>query len=125
MAWAIAGCGPTGVVGPEKHPVSGTVTLDGKPLSFGTIFFVDADDDPPRRYIAEIVDGTFEANSTPGKKKVEIRATQPTTTTGGGNPAEAAPELIPARYNAQTTLEAEISATGTNEFAFDLTSAAK
>jgi hypothetical protein len=41
MASLTAGCGKSaGPAGPPKHPVSGTVTIDGAPLASGKLLFV-------------------------------------------------------------------------------------
>jgi hypothetical protein len=72
LAYCLLGCGRA--TGLATHPVSGTVTLDGKP-----------------RVVSPGLPPVFKL-------------------------------LVPARYNQSTTLTAEVTATGTNRFDFELTS---
>ena len=117
---AIVGCGPSG---PVTVPISGTVTLDGKPLSDASIRFVpDNIKLPPEG--GEIVEGKFTMRAKPGKNRVEILATRPPR---GSNPAPDAPHVgweqyLPPRYNYQTELQAEVADSGNNEFRFNLKS---
>lgn len=110
------GCGPSG---PKTYPVSGTVTFEGEPLAEGDIVF-----SPEQGSIApdagKIVDGKFEFRAQPGPKRVEIDATRETgevDPTMGMAPRES---FIPSKYNTETTLEAEVTAGGENEFHFEL-----
>src|SRR4051794_22337614 len=56
---------------PKKSPVSGKVTLDGKPLPSRLIAFRGKDHPPIG---GAITDGKFECFAHPGHVKVEIRA---------------------------------------------------
>jgi len=99
---------------PPRDSVSGVVTLDGKPIASGSITFFSAED--ARQGIqasTSIVDGRYELLVTPGKKQVKISQVEETKP----NVFE---DLIPAKYNSKTTLEADVS--GENkEFDFPLT----
>ena len=114
-----------------REPVSGTVTLDGQPLSNGAITFI------PETGVGggggTITDGAFsigrEGGLVPGKYKVAIYASEKTAETTkpdqvGGTKKESkvAKELIPTKYNAQTELSAEIQKGGTRDLKFDLQS---
>jgi len=129
----LAGCGGGGD-GLPRERVSGTVTLDGKPLASGSIEFVpggagDAGT-PALSAGATIEDGAYdiprESGLTPGKYTVSI-----TSAAGGGAAAaneapgpapKAAKEAIPEKYNKESTLAAEVKAGGGNTFNFDLSS---
>ncbi len=119
-----SGCGSeTG--GPQRYIASGSVTLDGKPLTTGYILF-----EPEDRSIASdagpIKDGKYSFESQPGKKKVQISATRPTGRTqeelnpGSGN-EPVYEQYLPAKYSSDATeLRAEVSESGENTFDFDL-----
>ena len=85
-------------VEPVRVPVSGSVTLDGKPLDKGIIYFktiatgsVDT---------MNIADGKFSGEAEPGKRRVEISAFR---AGAGATPGMDAGEVnyIPAKYNTQ------------------------
>jgi hypothetical protein len=116
--------------GDGKVRVQGTVTFDGKPVERGVISFDPADGRGPNTG-GKIASGRFElsglAAATPGKKIVRIRASRPT-----GRKIESGPpappgtlvdELeayIPAHYNENSTLTAELVPGKVNEVAFNL-----
>jgi len=117
-ATAPLGCGRSG---PETYPVSGTVTFDGQPVPDGHIQFVPADGkglpDP-----GKIENGEFSFDAKPGPKRVEIEAsreTGPVDKSMGLAPRES---YIPPCYNLETTLTAEVTPDGPNEFNFPLKS---
>lgn len=114
--------------GPTKFPVSGTVTFDGQPVPSGDIIFYSTEKElgPDA---GMIVDGKFTLQAKAGKKKVQIRAsrevpgkTQPHPS-GGTMPVTE--DYIPARYNTETVLKAEIVSDGLNDLDFSLTSSEK
>ncbi len=122
----IAGCGQTSDV-PEIAPVRGKVTLDGAPLSLGQISFApvtggqtsDATTGPGGEY--ELIYKRDLKGAKIGKHKVSISSYQPPEVPEVGPPVGGRPELVPAQYNTQTTLEREVVA-GENVFDFDLKS---
>ncbi|WP_299460408.1 hypothetical protein [uncultured Gimesia sp.] len=124
-AGAFAGCGG-GSEGPATYPVSGKVTFDGAPLTEGQIIFRDAAGKAASA-AGKIENGEFSFQSTAGKKEVVITATReiPGKTVVGGAPDEppvpAIEQYLPQNYNEKTTLEADVSGSGSNEFSFDLT----
>ncbi|MEQ9066707.1 hypothetical protein [Gimesia chilikensis] len=123
-AGVLAGCGG-GESGPTNYPVSGKVTVDGEPLAEGDIIFRDAEGKATSG-AGKIEEGTFSFETVAGKKAVVITATReiPGKTVAGGAPGEpavpAVEQYLPAEYNEKTTLEAEVSESGPNEFTFEL-----
>ncbi len=112
---ALVGCGD------GKTVVSGTVTFDGQSVEVGTISFVPQDTSQASD-AGKIVDGRFSVLATPGAKKVVIRASRPAENVAPNDPDAAAlrEDYIPARYNSQTELTAELPADG--DLQFDLRS---
>jgi hypothetical protein len=111
---------PLGCIGGEKKTaaVSGTVTWNGAPLPDGDILFRPEDSSKvPEAGV--IVDGKFQMEAKPGTNLVEVRACRPSKF----DPVmgATAPEpYIPLKYNAKTTLKAEVTAEGSNSFTFEL-----
>jgi hypothetical protein len=110
----MTGCG--GGDRPELGTVSGRITLDSKPLAGAEIIFQH----PAKRFSrAETdTDGRYELmyvrdvpGAALGTHQVVITAKDPATRR----------QLVPPRYNHQTTLEREVRA-GNNAFDFDLMS---
>jgi len=99
----IVGCGGGG---PERCKVTGTVTLDGQPLETGEVLFLPADGQGPSD-ACQIVAGSFEGEVAPGSKKVEITATKEVPPAEAGGMPDYI-NLVPAQYNTQTTLTADI-----------------
>jgi hypothetical protein len=111
VAFGLPGCGRAGAH--KKYKVSGTVTFDGANIQEGRILFLPKDGEGPADG-GSIVDGKYEIQCTEGKKRVEIRA----NTKGKGThkmpeklnmPSPGMMELIPAKYNANSTLEADVT----------------
>jgi hypothetical protein len=119
LAMGGAGCGRRD--GPQRtfHPVRGTVTLDGEPLPFGEIQFVT----PSLGHLDACVikNGRFTGEAGPGKRVVSFCAFKE----GAKDPETGAAvrlNVIPPRYSTQSTMEADVTAEGPNEFVFELTS---
>jgi hypothetical protein len=119
---AAAGCSSGG-----KEPVSGTVTLKGQNLDKGTITFLDAKGSPSS---TDIKDGAYsfsrEKGLAPGKYRVSIDSPDGKTPEADPN-AEPGPSgnftsknRIPAKYNTESKLEAEVKAGEKNEFKFEI-----
>jgi hypothetical protein len=115
-ALLIAGCSGEA----RLYPVSGSVSLDGQPVADGDIMFVSLDGvrgpDP-----GKIKDGNYALKTTEGKKRVEISASKirPGGARGGGG--EPVPEeFIPARYNMESKLGADVQPNNKNRFDFSL-----
>jgi len=100
--------------------VSGTVTLDGNPIPEGEIIFL-APDGSATPSAGPIRDGKFKCRATRGMKKVQINATRDT----GRKEMDGWPireSIIPERYNTRTELTADVGASKTNDFTFELSS---
>lgn len=107
----VTGCGP------GEATVSGTVTLDGKPLEEGHIAFRPSPALATSQAMGgSIKDGKYQVKARPGKNLVEITATRvvPGKKDSFGNPLRES--IIPKKYNVQSDLTTEISASGANEF---------
>jgi hypothetical protein len=115
--WA-AGCGSAG---PTTYPVSGTVTLDGRPLEAGDIYFYPLDPNTSAES-GKIKAGRFALRAKAGKHRVEIRASRvvPGKKTPMGGPVKE--EFLARRYNDASILTAEVRAQGDNHFEFPLKS---
>jgi hypothetical protein len=118
---ALLGCAPAA---PKIAKVTGTVKFDGAPLAKGDIVFASATGGAPA--MAAVANGKFELEAAVGKYRVEVRAmraskTAPKNTGGPGSENASRDEnYIPDRYNDNTTLSAEVLATGSNSIDFDL-----
>jgi hypothetical protein len=113
-----AGC--SGKKEPPSVPVKGKVTLDGKDLPEGEITFIVFGHAPN---IVPIKDGAYSGKAMVGKNRVEIRAYKqgpPLSTDPSGPPTKV--NYVPDRYNGHTTLEADVTAGGANDFPFTVTS---
>lgn len=113
----LAGCGKSW---PELFPVSGTVTLDGRPLAEGLIYFrtIQTGDIEP----IEIKNGQFFGKAKPGDRRVEISAFRVELYDSGGMKAKIQQNLVPKCYNLDSTLTAKVSSEGDNQFQFTLKS---
>ncbi len=115
------GCG--GKSGPATAEVTGEITFDGQPVAEGDITFLPADGQG-HPYAGKIVAGKYSLKCEPGKKRVEITAFRPVPGKfNEDNPGEKTPvieQYIPPEYNAQSKLEADVSASGPNAFPFEL-----
>jgi hypothetical protein len=118
-AAGVAGCAKENT--PKRYPVSGTVTLDKKPLDKGVIFF---------RVVATgeldtmpVEKGAFSGRTGEGERRVEVVSEVSRGEKDfGGMKGEFHENIIPAKYNVDSTLKATVTAAGPNTFAFDLTS---
>lgn len=100
--------------------VKGAVSLDGKPMPEGELIFALAGEAP---VVMSIKDGAFTGNAPVGSHKVEVRvykAGPPMSTDPTKAPTKV--NFIPDRFNNASTLKAEVTVGGTNEFKFDVTS---
>ncbi|WP_052299353.1 hypothetical protein [Rubinisphaera brasiliensis] len=121
----MAGCGSAN--GPERAAVSGTVTFNGDPIQTGSIQFVPVEGVVGKPVSAPISNGEFSLSSgegpAVGMNKVVINATRKTGKQKKNIMGEMEDEIedfIPARYNAQTELQVEISSDSNTE-TFELT----
>ncbi|QDV70023.1 hypothetical protein Poly24_37420 [Rosistilla carotiformis] len=106
LALCVSGCGPTKSAPSVR--ISGTVTLDGKPLETGQISFIPTDG-KGNSAGAAVNDGSFDAEVFPGAMRVEIIAPKVTGTrkvydTPDSPSEDVTEEQIPSRYNVNSTL---------------------
>ncbi len=110
----------------SKHgSVTGTVTLDGQPLASGLIRFVPADGRTASAD-ATIETGKFSVVVPVGEKTIWISAPKvvgkrKTYNTPDSPTIDVVQELLPARYNSQTTLKCTVTP-GFQQSTFELTS---
>ena len=103
----------------EFVPVTGTVTWNGAPLTGGEVIFTPDDKHIPPG-AGQLKDGAFEFLSKPGKMRVEVQAVRKTGKRHPIHGFELTELYIPARYNTETELTAEVTQDGENRFEFDL-----
>jgi predicted small lipoprotein YifL len=114
LAIGIPGCGPKG---PIMVPVTGTVTLDDKPMEEGTVYFktiIEGSVDE-----MAIKDGKFQGMVQVGDRRVEV------CKYGLGPPIKMGAaeipnkiETLPVRYNLDSELKATVKEDGPNDFTF-------
>lgn len=115
LLMALSGCGNESTV-----LVTGTVLCDGQPLENGEILLLD-EGGSVRPVWAAVKQGRFEMQSTPGHKRVEIRATRPKS--ADKNDPDAAglrEDFIPARYNRASTLRENVTQESATELKFEI-----
>jgi hypothetical protein len=116
---ALAGCGPRS----DRLAVSGTVTLNGEPLSGGSIHFTSLGEQKLASG-AMIENGEYhipqEKGLLPGEYHLEISApdTDSPPVMIGGSPT--APELIPPEYNVDSKKTIQVTTDGDNHFEFEI-----
>ncbi len=121
MATLFVGC--SGRDGAEVYPVSGTVSFNGEPVKLGDIVF-----EPETTGLAadggQIVDGKYQCQAKAGRLKVRITASReiPGKSTVGamGEKLGQREEYIPAQFNSNTELIAEVDESPDNKIDFDL-----
>lgn len=113
---AALGCGRPG---PLLVPISGTVTLDGKPLEVAEVSFVS----PTLGHLETfpVKNGSFSGKARPGERRVEFYAFRDLPS----DPQAPAMRLkvvslIPEKYSSASTLTADVTEAGPNVFTFDL-----
>ncbi len=120
------GCFGSGEPLPELAKVTGTVTLDGKPLEGAIVSFTPLE-------VAEKGRGKSSSGGTDAEGKFQLMYN--TDTPGAiigehrvlvnkldGNMEDAGPEMIPARYNINSEITKTVTKSDPNEFTIDLKS---
>jgi hypothetical protein len=134
LAIAAFGCGGGTPDDRPRVAVSGTVTLDGRPLNNAVIRFVPFPEIQGPTASNAIVEGKFElpeyAGPIAGKHRVVIESTDhggiapddeaALAEVAAGKRKPAKPVKIPAIYNSRSRLERTIQADSPNEFEFTL-----
>lgn len=123
IALCLTGCGD----GLGLVPVSGTVTLDDKPLSGAEIIFRPVDGRPSLgvtdaegKYTLRYLDD--QNGAVPGKHQVSISTAGDAAVSGGEDGNTKKVERVPAQYNSKSTLEVEVSSSNTGPTDFKLQS---
>lgn len=118
----------------ELKPLEGNVTVDGAPLPNGAITFIPKEATGGPVAGASIVDGRYRISPSDGvltgEFRVEITAMRNTgkkvpvidLATGENKVVDETAQYIPARYNQQSELTAEVSPQGSNQFDFSIKS---
>ena len=119
-ASVFVGCGGGGAKGPAMHSVAGTVTLDGQPLSQGSIVF-DPADGKGTATSCGIKDGAFKGTCPVGAKIVRISASKESSEKDEYGSVVSV-SLIPDAYNSSSTLKADIAAKDNTGLKFELLS---
>jgi hypothetical protein len=130
LLFALGGCGTKGLA-----PVSGTVTLDGQPLPDASVNFQPLDStksglgssgktDASGRYSLRVVMDD-KTGAVIGKHRVSISTVteeDPSYDPPPGRFKRPLRDRLPARYNAKSQLEFEVTRGGTDKADFSLTS---
>ena len=121
----LSGCGPA----TKRKPLEGTVTLDGEPLSEGTVRFLPRSGTGGPAAGGKITDGRFEIDrdrgAFAGTFRVEITATRKTgkkVDSPFGHKIDGYEQYLSDRYGSDSELTAQVTESGPNEFAFALES---
>jgi hypothetical protein len=108
--------------GAGSHKITGTVTYDGELVATGEISLVPIGlDGPPDA--GKIEGGRYTVVTSPGEKRVEIRASRPLPEHRQNSPEMGLlyEDYIPASYNSDSTLTLNVVPGGSREFDFQLT----
>lgn len=130
VGMTLAGCGGGATDELPRVAVSGSVTLDGKPLTSGTIAFSPVPNQPnPVEVGAGISNGAYSISKadgpTPGSYRITIYGGSSVGGTAGdapGMPPKATKDPVPEKYNARSTLTADVKAGGSSDMDFKLES---
>ncbi len=122
----LVGCGPGG---PETADVSGTITLDGKPLQDAEVYFSPVEGG--RTAVGRTDEsGTYELHFTASKSGAMLGAHEVAISTftepsadDDGNSVPGKPELVPKKYRSggESALTVEVQS-GSNTLDFELDS---
>lgn len=118
------GCGGDVSDRPDLGQVSGVVTLDGQPLSDATVSFQPPNGRPSSgttdasgRYVLTYLNEVKGAVVGPH----QVQVTTGRSAVSDDDPSSAKPETLPKKYNAESTLTAEVKK-GNNTFDYPLES---
>jgi hypothetical protein len=126
LSLALLGCGEDPYQGPQRYPLTGTVTFNGEPVDGGAISFIPqgGKENPTG---GTITGGKYsvaeDRGANAGKYRVEITWPKPTgkkvKSEDTGEMVDVTAEVIPPKYNTMSELTADVSETNTT-FNFDL-----
>lgn len=125
---ALFGCGSSD--GLNRQAISGTVTLDGEPLTSGAILFEPASNESGTAVGATIRQGSFAVSRVegpvPGSYRVRVYASTRKQAPPAKGQTDRTPrpmvERLPPHYNARSELRAEVVADRVNKYRFVLDS---
>jgi hypothetical protein len=119
VCWGLAALPGCEGAGPRTYAVSGTVTLDGRPLDDADVYLFPLDPNVSAD-AGKVKGGKFAFRAKAGRKRVEIHASRvvPGQKTPMGGPVKE--ESLPPRYNKASTLTADVRPGGDNRFTFAL-----
>ena len=123
IALLVTGCGDSG----PGAQATGTVTLDGQPLTSGVINFLPTDGQGASAG-AEIKDGSFTLELPPGEKMVAIVSEKVvgqklrSPNDPKSEKFNVTKQIIPDRFNSRTELKATIQEGDNQNVAFTITS---
>lgn len=125
---ALFGCGSSD--GLNRQAISGTVTLDGEPLTSGAILFEPASNESGTAVGATIRQGSFAVSRVegpvPGSYRVRVYASARKQAPPAKGQTDRTPrpmvERLPPHYNARSELRAEVVADRVNKYRFVLDS---
>jgi hypothetical protein len=103
----------------EYVPVTGVVTWQGVPMPVGEVIFMPADNRTSPA-AGKVENGAFQFMSKPGQMRVEIQAARETGEVHPTDGYKLTELYVPARYNIESELTAEVTRGGENHFTFDL-----
>lgn len=106
----------------QMQAVSGMITLDGQPLEDGEIFFKTVS--KGEIDVLPIEDGQFQGEVGVGQRRVEIYAYHETEVVPmpGEPPEKTRENYIPARYNVDSTLSADVGPDSAAPLQFEIES---
>lgn len=117
LALLAGGCGPARRA--DTAPVTGQVTLGGRPIEAGDIRFEP--EDPHRAATGSPIEcGRYSGQAPIGRNRVLITASGTTAASPIFEGVRLPVNIVPARYNDTTTLTAEVVAGETNTLAFSV-----
>lgn len=125
-AFGLTGCGD----GLYRQAVSGSVSFQGTPVKSGSVVFVPIDASVKTTGGSAVRDGRYaisqELGLSPGKYRVSFTAMDKEVF-GPAIPGDSMPaakdmpkDLLPAKYAAASTLEADVTRGGDNVFNYEL-----
>lgn len=113
LAAVILGCGGSGL---ERVAVSGKVSFNGQPVRAGQIRFVPQSGTEAPVTIEPIAAGEYNTNTSGGvpvgSHRVEITAYNPDEPAPSGPGSPPRRQLLPLKFNQQSTLELTVEAGG-------------
>ena len=102
-----------------RYPVSGAVSWNADPIQEGDIIF-EPEDSNQLPEAGKVINGRYEMKVTAGRKKVRLFASKEKPTPNKAMGPGERESIIPPDYNARSSIIAEVTPTGPNQFDFHL-----